>query len=79
MGVWEEIVLEPWETASTPCEGCGQAIPRTMWKATVEGRALAFCQPACEELYRAFGVRRATAVSGVVERLGGEREDEPGR
>lgn len=79
MGVWREIVREPWETSSTPCEGCGQAIPRRMWKATVEGRELAFCRPACEELYRTFGVRRATAVSGAVERLGGAREGGPGR
>jgi hypothetical protein len=54
MGRWEPVVTQVWETVVTPCRCCGQVVPRQLWKAEVEGDELAFCGPACEELYRTY-------------------------
>lgn len=54
MGHWEELRPEVWETVVTPCDSCGQVVPKRIWRAEVEGRELRFCSERCEALYREY-------------------------
>lgn len=58
MGRWEPITTQVWETVVTPCECCGQVVPRRLWVAEVDGSERRFCSPACEELYATYVTRR---------------------
>lgn len=65
MGEWETIRRDVWETVVTPCTCCGQVVARRLWRAEVEGEALRFCGPDCEEIYRTYVLpRRARLESG---------------
>lgn len=52
MGHWEPISTQVWDTVITPCDCCGQVVPRRLWVAEVEGEELQFCSERCEDLYR---------------------------
>ncbi len=54
MGHWEELRPEVWETVVTPCDCCGQVVPRRLWLAEVGGVERRFCGPECEELFRTY-------------------------
>ena len=58
MSRWEAIETQVWETVVTPCECCGQVVPKRLWVAEVDGRERRFCGPACEELYRTYVLGR---------------------
>jgi hypothetical protein len=53
-GRWEPIAPQVWETVVTPCECCGQVVPKRLWVAEVGGAERRFCGPACEELFRDY-------------------------
>ena len=55
-GRWLPITTQVWETAVTPCDCCGQVVPKRLWVAEVEGEEHRFCSPACVELYRDYVV-----------------------
>lgn len=54
MGEWEPIEPQVWETVVIPCRCCGQVVAKRLWKVEVEGEAMRFCGPTCEELYRTY-------------------------
>lgn len=51
MGRWEQIETQVWTTVITPCDCCGQVVPRQLWVAEVDGEEHRFCGTRCEELY----------------------------
>jgi hypothetical protein len=63
MGRWEELHPEVWETVVTPCDFCGQVVPRRLWIAEVEGRELRFHSEDCERLYREYMLPRQRAAN----------------
>jgi hypothetical protein len=65
VGRWEPIEPQVWETVITPCECCGQVVPRRLWIADVDGAERRFCSPACEELYRSYLLPRTTMSRGL--------------
>jgi hypothetical protein len=58
-GRWEPISAQVWETVVTPCECCGQVVPRRLWVVEIDGVERRFCSPECEELYRTYVRARA--------------------
>jgi len=64
MGRWQDIHVEVWETVVTPCECCGQVVPKRLWMAEVEGQERRFCSETCEVLFRDYVLPRQRAVMG---------------
>ncbi|HEX2071980.1 MAG TPA: hypothetical protein VHF90_10080 [Thermoleophilaceae bacterium] len=63
MGAWEPVVTQVWDTVVTPCDCCGQVVPKQLWVADVDGERRQFCSPECEALYRRYIVPRSGQVA----------------
>ena len=61
MGHWEELHPEVWETVVTPCDSCGQVVPKRIWRAEVEGRELRFCSERARSCTASTCCRRSGA------------------
>ena len=54
MGEWEPVVTQVWDTVVTPCDCCGQVVPKRLWRVEIDGEDRNFCSVACERLYREY-------------------------
>ena len=52
MGEWVDKEVAWYDQSMTYCACCGLVIPKSYWEAEVGGKALIFCKPDCERLYR---------------------------
>jgi hypothetical protein len=54
MGRWVELQRSWHDTAVTNWALCGRLVPRHIWMVEFNGRELAFCNEACEGIYRDY-------------------------
>lgn len=57
-GRWEEIRTQVWDTIVTPCDACGQVVPKRLWVTEIDGEEHRFCSTRCEEIYRSYVLAR---------------------